>query len=471
MKKLFLFAIALCYAGIALAQINTVVVNTSGDVKLRQGDKFAVDFDMDNPRFNSTWETNDSILSLIGTGDFFVTLEELNTLFVNSSGDVTTEETLNGRNLNVVFNSSGDTKLDLNYDNVNAYMNGSGDLVLRGKCNNLYVENNGSGDINTKRLDVPSQSVAFGGKRVVPNLAGLSDLLAELGVNLERLADSVDWDSFASDMERWGEGMEEWGRHMEEWGEQVERQMEGRAPRDRKEGWDKKPHSGPQPKDLPGAHFPGQRPKEEPKPKSLLFDPHWGGIDAGLNMLLGNELAKADFNYLELRPLRSWVFNFNIADVGIAFNHNHVAGLYTGIGLGWNNYSFDNPVWLYKGDEHLEYELIDESVEGKLKKSKLGMLYIQAPLMIEVRPTRGFFIAAGVTGGIKVDTWMKIKFMDKYKEKSHGDCYSNLLKLDATLRAGGSDMGFFASYNLLPLFVKGKGPETHTFNVGFSLLF
>jgi hypothetical protein len=91
--------------------------------------------------------------------------------------------------------------------------------------------------------------------------------------------------------------------------------------------------------------------------------------------------------------------------------------------------------------------------------------------MVEVRPTRGFFIAAGLTAGIKVDTWMKIKFMDRYKEKAHSDYYSKLFKLDATLRAGGNDMGFFASYNLLPLFVEGKGPGLHTFNVGFSLIF
>ncbi|MBR4147249.1 MAG: DUF2807 domain-containing protein [Bacteroidales bacterium] len=467
MKKLLFTALALLIMGVAMAQkdqirtnkeVNTLIVNSSGDISLRQ--------DVTN-EYNRIYESNkdclieDSVLVVNGSDDYYVIMAGLEHLIVNSSGDVITSGPLHGKDLDVVFNSSGDTKLDLNYDNVNAYMNGSGDLVLRGKCYNLYVENNGSGDVNTKRLEVPH--VRLGGKRAVPNLAGLSDLLAELGVNLERLADSVDWDSFASDMERWGEGMEEWGRHMEEWGEQVERQMEGRAPRDR--------HDGPAPEKKPGDHFPGQKPAEKPQQRSLLFDPHWGGIDMGLNMLLGNELAKADFNYLELRPLRSWVFNFNIADVGIAFNRNHDAGLYTGIGLGWNNYSFDNPVWLYKGDEHLEYELIDESVEGKLKKSKLGMLYIQAPLMIEVRPTRGFFIAAGVTGGIKVDTWMKIKFMDKYKEKSHGDYYSNLLKLDATLRAGGSDMGFFASYNLLPLFVEGKGPSTHTFNVGFTLLF
>ena len=263
-------------------------------------------------------------------------------------------------------------------------------------------------------------------------------------------------------MERWGESMEEWGRHMEEWGEQVERQVEGRdEPRGPREGWDK-PH-GPKPE-----------PKPEPKKQSLLFEPHWGGVDAGLNMLLDpGSLAKREGQYafLELKPLKSWNFNFNSADVGIAFSRSHFAGLYTGIGLGWNNYSLTNPVRLVKGDQHIEADWVDETVEGRVKKSKLGVLYAQVPLMIEVRPTRGFFIAAGVTGGLRIDTWTKIKFMDNYKEKLHGDYYVNPLKLDATLRAGGNDMGYYASYNLLPLFKEGHGPGVHTLNVGFNILF
>jgi hypothetical protein len=457
MKKLFIFAIALFYVGIASAQINTIVARCSGDITLSQGQSFSCE------PLSGNWKMEDSVLYLNGSEDFVVALDQLDCLDFIGSGDIVSKGTFNGKNLMVHISGSGDIVLDVNYDNIYVDMQGSGDVVLRGECDNLFVDNRGSGDLNTRNLRTAND--------ITSNARSLSELLAELGTNLERLGDSVDWKSFERDMERWGASMEEWGRHMEEWGEQMERKMGDRN--QRKDGWDKKPHYGPLPKDVPGGHFPGQRPKEEPKPKSLLFDPHWCGFDAGLNMLLGANEAHVDgaVNYMELRPLRSWNFNFNIADVGVAFNRNHIAGLYTGIGLGWNNYSFENPIRLFKGEDGLEHEFIDESVEGRLKKSKLGVLYIQAPLMIEVRPTRSMFIAAGVTGGIRVDTWTKVKFMDRFKEKNHSDYYVNLLKLDATLRAGGNDMGFFASYNLLPLFVKGKGPDTHTFNVGFSLLF
>ena len=470
MKHLLTTALLMLAFGAAMAQndsiqtnvkVNTVVVNTTGDVTLRQGNQFAVDFDMDKQSFNSNWNMNDNVLLLNGTGDFEVTLEELNYLTINSSGDVITDGTLNGKNLTVDFNSTGDSKLDLNYDKVYVNMGGTGDLVLRGNCDDFFVNQHGSGDLDTKSLKCSRQ---------VSNLEGLSELLAELGTNLERLSDSVDWESFERDMERWGESMEEWGRHMEEWGEQMERKM-GSRDVDNK-NWHEKRYDHPRFESQQSGK--NQREKKAPAKKSLIFDPNWGGVDAGLNILLGPGSAanfEGEYNFLELKPLKSWVFNFNIADVGIAFSRNHVAGLYTGIGLGWNNYSFNHPVRLVKGDDHLEGNLINETAEGKVKKSKLGVLYVQAPLMLEVRPSRGFFLAAGVTGGIRVDTWTKVKFMDRFKEKNHSDYYVNLLKLDATLRAGSSDFGFFASFNLLPLFIESHGPSAHTLNVGFSMIF
>lgn len=256
--------------------------------------------------------------------------------------------------------------------------------------------------------------------------------------------DSVDWESFEREMGRWSESMERWSESMERWSRRIAKAA---------------------PKPLP---------REECERRSLLFNPHWGGVDAGLNMLFTPGFTTGmhwDYSAVELRPLRSWNFNFNIADVGIAFNRRHTVGLYTGVGIGWNNYSLNNPVRLRKGDERLETIWIDEAEEGRVRKSKLGVLYVQMPLMVEVRPTRGFFVAAGVTGGLRVNTWTKVRFYDGYVEKRHSDYYVNPFKLDAVLRAGGNHLGFYASYNLLPLFREDRGPKAHTFNVGFSLIF
>ena len=210
---------------------------------------------------------------------------------------------------------------------------------------------------------------------------------------------------------------------------------------------------------------------ESKQHKSLLFHPNWDGFEAGLNMLL-SDLPNGDFKgsyaLLEQRPLKSWNFNFNIAAAGIAFSRTHRAGLYTGIGLGWNNYSFNNPVRLYTDDFGLVCDPIDEEVEGRVKKSKLGVLYVQSPLMLEVRPTRKTYIAFGVTGGFRINAWTKIKFQDGYVEKSHNDYYINRFKLDASVRGGGSHMGFYANYNLLPVFDESKAPTAHSLSFGLS---
>ena len=208
--------------------------------------------------------------------------------------------------------------------------------------------------------------------------------------------------------------------------------------------------------------------------ESLVFDPNWSGVDAGINMLLGpgtNAEFTGEYSLLDQRTMKSWEFNFNITDIGMAFTHSHRAGIYTGIGLGWNNYRFNSPVRLEKGDNKLICNLIDEAVEGHVKKSKLGVLYLQAPLMIEVRPTRKFFFAIGVTGGIRIDAWNKIKF-DDVKIKTHNDYHINRFKLDASLRAGKNNgLGFFANFNLLPFFDESKAPTSHNLSFGFSLNF
>lgn len=468
MKKTMMIALALLFAGILTAQnanemkINTIVTRGSGDVVLRQGPQFKV---LDKDGESVSWNTVDSVLYLSGSHDYEVTVEALGYLETASSGDIVTDGTLRADNLLVQAKGSGDVKLDLDYDNVTVQLTGSGDVKLRGYCEKLQIDDNGSGDV----INSLGRSA-----RVKGQFENLAELMAELGRNLDKLTDSVDWKGFEEDMERWGESMEEWGRHMEEWGDQVGRQMEDRGRRpNRKEGKNEQWGQG-TPDLVPQPEVRVEKPQPRPEKKSLLLDPHWGGVDFGLNMLFGPGTSanfEGDYSFLELKPLKSWVFNFNIADVGIAFDRKHTAGLYTGIGLGWNNYSFSNPVRLIKTEDGLVGEWIDETVEGAVRKSKLGVLYVQAPLMLEVRPTRGFFFAAGVVGGVRVDSWTMVKFADRYKEKIHGNYYLNPVKLDVAMRAGGNDLGFFASFNLLPEFVEPKGPTAHAFNVGFTMIF
>ena len=207
--------------------------------------------------------------------------------------------------------------------------------------------------------------------------------------------------------------------------------------------------------------------------RNLLFDAHWNGFEAGLNMLLDPSAMNTytgPHDFMAIRPMRSWYFGFNIADVGIAFDRKHTVGLFTGIGIGWNNYSWKNYIRMTVDNNELVNTLLPD--DRPVKNSKFGLLYAQVPLMIEVRPTRHFYIDFGVTGGIRLASWTRIKYEDGTNEKSYNNYLTNLFKCDASLRVGGEDMGFFVNYALVPTFVEGRdAAKAHPLMLGFSLNF
>lgn len=467
MKTRFFFAALLLLAfGTAKAQfqapaeggknVNTVVVSASGDVTIGQADQYVVTWDAER-EWHANYNLADTSVYLDGTADFFVTLQELNHLTLLSSGDVKSTGVLKGKNLTVELLGSGDVTLNLDYDNVSVLILGSGDVELRGKCNTLVTQGSGSGDLNIQHLQ-------YGDKREkkpnAPDMAELDELMRELNTNMQQIYDSVDWEKFERDMEEWGEEMEEWGRKMEKWGERFER----------KHGKDFEYHY--EYKNTPSGCGTADQ-ANKPSKRSLLLNPHWQGFDAGLNMLLdptAMDVYTGDNGYMETRPLRSWYFGFNIADVGIAFDRNKRVGMYTGVGLGWNNYSWKNYIQMTVDGGELVNTLIPD--DRVVKNSKMGVLYLQVPLMLQVRPTRHMYVDLGVTGGVRLAAWTRIKYADGQNVKSYSGYLTNLLKCDASLRVGSENLGFFVNYALVPMFTKGRDAnKAHPVSLGFSINF
>jgi len=205
--------------------------------------------------------------------------------------------------------------------------------------------------------------------------------------------------------------------------------------------------------------------------QSRLLNPHWNGFEAGLNMLIDPFAANVytgPHESMAIRPLRSWYFGFNLADIGIAFDRKKMVGVFTGIGLGWNNYSWKNYISMTVENNELVNTLLPD--DRPVKNSKFGLLYVQVPLMIEVRPTRHLYIDFGVTGGIRVAAWSRIKFCDGENRKTYSNYLTNLFKCDASLRVGGDNLGFFVSYALVPTFVKGRdAAKAHPLMLGLSI--
>jgi hypothetical protein len=439
--------------------------------------------------------------------------------------------------------------------------------------------------------------------RNMPDMSRLPELMRELGVNLQMLTDSVDWQSFEKDMEKWGEEMEEWGRKMEQWGAEFEKKYDmpdnyrptkkddspirvirvtGSGDVDisqtpghfslKKEGEivsDFRAESemlllssshdyevevsqleniqllssgdvicrntikgdyinvynggsgdmvmkldydtvhvvlngsgdiilqgrcnvletillGSGDLNVDGLNvvksnvvdntsskegkFKGSRSRK----KDLLFDAHWNGFEAGLNMLFSTPADVVNTNNgaqgMEIRPLRSWYFGFNIADVGVAFDRRHRVGLFTGVGLGWNNFSWNNNIKIEYNPDNVVYTLVPIETDQIVKNSKYGALFLQMPLMLEVRPTRSMYIDAGVTGGLRIAQWNRVKLEDGTQSKRYYGASINQFKLDASLRVGGDGIGFFANYALLPIFEMSNA-KVHPVSFGFSINF
>lgn len=133
--------------------VNTIVVNTTGDVTIYQGDKFAVKWDDEKVRYNMNFEMKDSVAYLSGIDNFEVTVPSLKYLKVNSCGDVIAHDVLAGENLSIYSSGAGDIDLNLSYSNIYLKNEGVGDVTLRGDAAALMVESSGTGDFNAVKLN------------------------------------------------------------------------------------------------------------------------------------------------------------------------------------------------------------------------------------------------------------------------------------------------------------------------------
>jgi hypothetical protein len=199
------------------------------------------------------------------------------------------------------------------------------------------------------------------------------------------------------------------------------------------------------------------------------FNSHWAGLEWGMNLFHTQDYGMYDGDtFMDLNLAKSITVNLNFAEWAFKNDANTFA-LVTGLGFSFMDFTFDNPVTVAKVDGKIQP--IDLNPAG-LKKSKMNVSYLTAPLMLELKtPLRlngsRVYLAGGVIGGLNLDSYTKVKYKgDKQKDK--GGLNINQFKYEITGRIGFGDFCIFANYSMTPLFKENLGPELYPLTVGFS---
>lgn len=199
------------------------------------------------------------------------------------------------------------------------------------------------------------------------------------------------------------------------------------------------------------------------KSKNSLASPgHIGFIEFGFNALTSPDYSmypSRTVDFMELNNARSQQWAFRLFRISAPLTRQGHLSFSTGIQMVWNNYTFSENIYIYKGAAQVEYGV------RNYKKSKLGTFGFRVPLLFEINLPQGFFVALGGYGGVNIGTKSKMKFPKTVIRNP----YMNNFYGGVTARVGYSGIGIFANYDLTDLFKKNKGPETSVFTFGISI--
>ncbi len=206
------------------------------------------------------------------------------------------------------------------------------------------------------------------------------------------------------------------------------------------------------------------------------FRNNWSGFELGINGYLSpsNDLnLQGDAELIDLRYEKSVIVNINFFQQSFPLIKNNL-GVYTGVGLSFNNYRFDNQTRIVHNREGLTFF----EDENPMRKNKLTLTWITVPLMLELQTdgrkrSERFHMAGGMVLGTRIGTHTKYVYDDqgkKRKEKDYNNFHVPPFRFDLQGRIGWGRVNLFANYSLNSLFLADKGPELYPFSVGIRLV-
>lgn len=149
-----------------------------------------------------------------------------------------------------------------------------------------------------------------------------------------------------------------------------------------------------------------------------------------------------------------------------------------GIGLGTYNYYFqDQRLIINEGAQNVEFRTLYKPEIDEYKKSKLGLVYAEAPLELrffsdKYNRNKGVKIAAGVKIGYLLNSFTREKLAvgaTTVDQKFATQAYFPTWTFSPTLRIGYGNFAIFGQYSLSQQFKAGLGPEMYPFTIGIAI--
>ena len=155
-----------------IGEFTGLKVSSGIDVVIRQGNEISLELEADDNLHEAIiTEVVDNTLKIYTRKNIrkarskkvFLVYEDLNTIRISSAGDVTGENTLQTKRLDIDLSSAGDLTLDVEAENISCDISSSGDARLSGSTEVLVVSLSSAGDLHayeliTKKAEVSCSS-------------------------------------------------------------------------------------------------------------------------------------------------------------------------------------------------------------------------------------------------------------------------------------------------------------------------
>lgn len=379
-----------------------------------------------------------------------ITVDSIQSLKLSGASEAKIAGTLAANELNVSLTGASNLKGDLKANKLTLSVSGASESELSGAANLAMITASGASNVKAKNLEVDKAEI---------EASGASDI--SLKVN-ESIKGSV---SGASDLNYTGEPKE------------IAITSSGAS--------DVRKNGTP---DTTKLRFGKSKVwimnEDELKSEHSWFKNNlvWMGIDVGINGWATpgfKAQTEGDYAFMKLDYARSWMVRWNMWEAKFPMNKAKTATFLTGMGIEWNNFSFDNKIILRESNDFqgtFPTTLIDAKDSGQnVLRSRLQATYLSIPLMLNFRtikkPKKGQFnFTAGVIGSVRIASNTRHTTADEGRtvvEIRKDDFNLAPWRATAMVRMRYSFVNLFGSYTFTPLFKSG-GPLLYPWTVGVS---